>query len=124
MLFNSYHFILVFLPLSLIGYHFAGMIGATAAAAWLTLCSLGFYAFWNLNFIPLLLLSIVFNFALGQVLLHPEKNRGPLSPRAWLAIGVVGNLLPLVYFKYLGSMTAFFTAADSWSAASPLPSGA
>jgi alginate O-acetyltransferase complex protein AlgI len=117
MLFNSYYFIIVFLPLSLIGYHFAGMIGATAAAAWLTLCSLSFYALWNLNFVPLLLLSIAFNFALGQVLLHPEKNHG-LSPGTWLAVGVIGNLLPLVYFKYLGAMTAFFTAADSWSAAS------
>ncbi len=117
MLFSTYCFILVFLPLSLIGYHFAGRIGATAAAAWLTLCSLGFYAIWNLNFVPLLLTSIVINFAIGQILLHPER-RGVLSPRIWLAIGVVGNLLPLVYFKYLGAIVSFVAGADAWSAAS------
>ena len=118
MLFNSYHFILGFLPLSLVGYHFAGRVGATAAAIWLTLCSLGFYAIWNLNFVPLLLMSIILNFAIGQILLHPERERLVFAPRTWLAIGVVGNLLPLVYFKYLGAILSFFVAADAWSSAS------
>ena len=63
MLFNSYIFILVFLPLTLILYfglhHFGRKKQAQAA---LVLLSLWFYGYLNPSFIPVIIASILINF--------------------------------------------------------------
>ena len=53
MLFNSYPFILIFLPVALIGYQIAGCFHRKAVVAWLGFVSLAFYAYWR----PLFVLS-------------------------------------------------------------------
>jgi alginate O-acetyltransferase complex protein AlgI len=61
MLFNSYEFILLFLPIAVIG-HFALARASTAAAiAWPTAASLVFYAAWNPPYVALLGSSILGN---------------------------------------------------------------
>ena len=47
MLFNSYTFILLFLPVTLAGYFVLGRFGNLAPVIWLALASLAFYAFSN-----------------------------------------------------------------------------
>jgi alginate O-acetyltransferase complex protein AlgI len=104
MVFASYSFIFLFLPIAVIGYYMAARGGATYAVAWLTISSLAFYAAWNPAFVTLLLCSIAFNYGIGRALLKraTEEDSGP---RNWLlALGIAGNLLPLVYFKYLGAL--------------------
>ncbi|HWR39070.1 MAG TPA: MBOAT family O-acyltransferase [Patescibacteria group bacterium] len=64
-----------------------GAIGMLAAA------SLVFYAQWDIRFLPLLLISIVFNFLMGRAI---EHNRC----RYILTFGVVVNVGALVYYKY------------------------
>ena len=107
MLFNSYAFIMVFLPGALLGYYVSGRINATSAAAWLTLCSLAFYAYWNVVFVSMLLVSIAFNFTMGQILLASSETGSQRRLNGLLAFGVGVNLLPLFYFKYLGTILAF-----------------
>ena len=107
MLFASYNFLFVFLPAALLGYYLAAKAGANFAAAWLALCSLGFYACWNATFLILLLVSIGFNFMIGRLLLAPEREDDDRSRDRLLAIGVTGNLLPLFFFKYLGPLLSF-----------------
>src|SRR5712692_9455549 len=53
MLFNSWLFILVFLPVVLTGYFVLGRSSNVAAVIWLALASLAFYSFSNWQFVLL-----------------------------------------------------------------------
>ena len=68
MLFNSFVFVLFFLPATLIVYFWLGRIGHRSALVWLFVASLAFYAWWNPVFLGLLLGSLVLNYALGYSL--------------------------------------------------------
>ena len=97
MLFNSWEFILLFLPLTLAGYQLLARRGSWPAMVWLTAASLIFYAWWNVAFLPLLLASIGFNYALGLAI-----HRAPRpASRRWLIFAIAGNLGALGYWKYL-----------------------
>lgn len=105
MLFNSYIFVLTFLPAALLGYWVAVRISARAATVWLIACSLVFYGSWNASFLVLLLCSICFNYSVGTGLAAlPEGQR-----RRWLFfVGIAANLLLLAFYKYLGPVVNFF----------------
>src|SRR5438552_903616 len=103
MLFNSYPFILLFLPAALAGYFWLGRRSNLVPVIWLVTASLAFYAIGNWQFMALLLASIAFNYAIGYLLIAAE-----LAPsRRWaaLALGVAGDLLVLGIFKYAGFVT-------------------
>jgi D-alanyl-lipoteichoic acid acyltransferase DltB (MBOAT superfamily) len=61
--------------------------------------SLIFYGWWNPNFVPLLVASIIFNYFLGNYLVQCRNLR---RRKVCLFLGVSANLLVLVCFKYLG----------------------
>src|SRR4051794_2007509 len=111
MLFNSYSFIFVFLPIALAGYFLLARIGNFAAVIWLTLASLAFYASSNWQFVSLLLGSIAFNCFIGLALI--TSKLGPRARRAALTIGVSGDLLVLGFFKYAGFFAANLNAVFS-----------
>jgi alginate O-acetyltransferase complex protein AlgI len=91
-LFNSYEYLLWFLPATLVGFFLLGR-RPLAAQTWLTLASLFFYGWWNPWHLPLIAGSIVFNFAVAAAL-----RRG--AGGAMLAFGVAANLVLLGIFKY------------------------
>lgn len=65
MLFNSYPFMFGFLPIVLVGYFILNRLRLTLCAkVWLTLASLVFYGYWNIKYVPLILLSILFNYVM------------------------------------------------------------
>ena len=99
MLFNSYPFLLAFLPATLIGYEIAGRFHRRAVIAWLAFASLGFYAYWKPIFLLLLLGSITFNYLSASLISQSIPNR--ISSRTWLIVAISGNLAALCYFKYL-----------------------
>jgi alginate O-acetyltransferase complex protein AlgI len=111
MLFNSYQFIFLFLPVALIGYFLMGRLGNLAPVIWLALASLAFYAVSNWQFVLLLLASIAFNYLIGLVLISPRLRRAPRL--AALTAGVAGDLLVLGYFKYAGFLAANLNAVLS-----------
>ncbi len=111
MLFSSYPFIFVFLPVVLFGYFVAGRVNALAPVIWLALASLVFYAFSNWPFVALLLASIAFNYLIGWLLISRNLRAGARS--AVLAAGVSGDLLALGVFKYAGFLVANFNAVFS-----------
>ena len=84
MLFNSYPFIFLFLPVVLIGYFVLGRLGNLAPVIWLALASLAFYSFSNWQFVALLLASIAFNYVIGCLLiarkLRPGSRFAVLTP--------------------------------------------
>jgi D-alanyl-lipoteichoic acid acyltransferase DltB (MBOAT superfamily) len=98
MLFNSFPFLFVFLPVVLIGFHLLGRLGKTVAIGWLAAASLVFYAYWNPVFLVLLLGSIVFNFFCAQAI--AASSAFAVRQRVLLWIGITGNLLLLGYYKY------------------------
>ncbi|WP_428377413.1 MBOAT family O-acyltransferase [Lichenicoccus sp.] len=105
MLFNSYGFIFAFLPVSVVGFYLAGLIRHRLAAAWLVLCSLFFYGWWNPHFLLLLVGSIACNYTMSR-LIDRTRDR-PRLQAALLASGVAGNLLLLFFYKYLLASLAF-----------------
>jgi alginate O-acetyltransferase complex protein AlgI len=97
MIFNSYSFLLIFLPLALAGFGLLLRLNQGRGIIWLlSLFSLAFYAAWNPLYIPLLLCSIISNYTAGRAIRNSE---GTLR-RAILIAGIVFNLGLLAYFKY------------------------
>jgi alginate O-acetyltransferase complex protein AlgI len=106
MLFNSYTFLLWFLPISLIFYYLLGHYARSGAAKiWLIGASFVFYGWWNASFVLLLLGSIAFNYLLSLVILAAEEQ--PARQRLALTAGIGINLSALVYYKYLFALLGF-----------------
>lgn len=97
MLFNSYPFLLAFLPITLIGFFVLGRLGKGAGAAWLAACSLFFYAWWDYRYLALLLVSICANYLTGGYI---ARRPGSAQGRQALAFAVAINLVLLAYYKY------------------------
>ncbi|MRN53444.1 MBOAT family O-acyltransferase [Paenibacillus monticola] len=96
MLFNSYGFIFAFLPVVLIMYFlFIKLRYFFIAKLWLALSSLFFYGWWNMHYIPLILLSIAVNYVVGRRLLSSTARRSVI-----LILGLSFNVLLLGYYKY------------------------
>jgi D-alanyl-lipoteichoic acid acyltransferase DltB (MBOAT superfamily) len=100
MLFNSFVFIFLFLPISLVGYYAISRHNTRAAAAWLVLASFVFYGWWNALFVILLVASILGNYFIGVLLRAHEQQ--PRTQTLILTAGIAVNLLVLFYYKYLG----------------------
>ncbi len=96
-LFNSYGFIFLYLPVVLAGFFWLAPRSQRLAALWLAAASLFFYGWWNPAFVGLLLASIVFNYGTGYLIGH---LRGTCRSLPWLVGGIVCNLVLLGYFKY------------------------
>jgi len=102
MLFNSFEFIFVFLPVTLVVYFLLNKRKLTkAATAWLVFASLFFYSWWNVKYLALIVGSIIFNFAIGTALAKIAKSDGTeWSKKSVLIFGLVANVLLLGYYKY------------------------
>src|SRR4030081_1330225 len=108
MLFNSYLFIFLFLPIALIGYFALGRLGNLAPVMWLALASLCFFPGSNWQFVLLLLASVAFNYGIGLLLISQPLRDAPRF--AVLTVGVAGDLLVLGTFKYAGFLAANLNA--------------
>ena len=100
MLFNSYGFLLLFLPVTVAAFFLIARHSHAAGAAWLASASFFFYGWWSPRYVLLLAASVAFNYSVGQLC-----SRALLAGRtrqAWQITfaGVVVDLLCLGYFKY------------------------
>lgn len=109
MLFNSYQFVFVFLPVVLLVYFGLGRVNRVWAAAWLALASLVFYGYWSVKYVPLLLGSVTFNYVCGRAL---SRRAQTPQARMLLIASITANLLLLGFYKYadffLGSINDVF----------------
>jgi alginate O-acetyltransferase complex protein AlgI len=95
-LFNSFVFLFGFLPLALAGYHGLRHLGRhESAKVFLALASLFFYGWWDVRYVPLVIISVAANFAIGLLLGAKGAARAPV-----LALGIIFNLGLLGYYKY------------------------
>lgn len=111
MLFNSFIFIFAFLPITFFIYFYLNTKRLTEAGkAFLVFSSLFFYSWWNVAYLPLILTSMLFNYALGRQLSNYGDCKRPYSKKGLLAVGVVFNLSLLGYFKYSDFFITNFNA--------------
>lgn len=108
MLFNSYAFIFLYLPIVFAGMFWLGAYSHRLAALWLGVASLAFYAVWDPRFVFLLLASIGFNYAVGYWI-GINRESAASGKKLALVAAIVANLTLLGYFKY----TNFFLASVS-----------
>jgi len=93
-LFNSYQFILFFLPVTWLLYNFFFIkFNNKTAIYWLIFASLFFYCWWNPIYFFLIIGSIITNFVFGNLIFYKNK-------KIILILGIVFNLILIGYFKY------------------------
>jgi D-alanyl-lipoteichoic acid acyltransferase DltB (MBOAT superfamily) len=101
MLFNSYEFLFVFLPLVTLFFFLLNHRGYTSAAKFLLLfSSFAFYAWWNPAYLPLLLCSICVNYGCSLAMVRFSQPRDRVRKRL-MVFAVVFNVCFLGYFKYM-----------------------
>ena len=100
MLFNSYIFVLVFLPVCIIGYfllnHFAEPY---AGKLFLLGMSLWFYGYFNIVYLPIILVSMIVNYMVYVLLKSLWKPRVRM---VLLILAIIIDIGILFYFKYYG----------------------
>ena len=93
MLFNSYQFIFIFLPFTLIGYFILSKKSNIISKLFLIFVSLFFYSWWNFIYLPIIIFSILFNYNISKILYRYNQ-------KTILFISIILNLSLLGYFKY------------------------
>ena len=106
MLFNSYEFIFIFLPVCLVVFFSASKLNKSLAVLWLVLSSLFFYGWWNVYYVPLLIASVCINYFISK------RIEGSTSKKFWLILGIAVNFAVLSVCKYINLIPlgiSFFT---------------
>ena len=103
MVFSSSTFLLVFFPLTLLLYYLIGVLwtkNVTVKNSILLLASLVFYAWGEPVYIVLMILSILFNFTIGQDLDDSLSEGRARQAKVLFVCALVFNLGVLGFFKY------------------------
>jgi alginate O-acetyltransferase complex protein AlgI len=101
MLFNSYVFLLGFLPIVLLGWW--TIRGERQRLLFLTLASYVFYGWWDWRFVPLMVASTSVDYIAGA---HIAASAEHAKRKRWLVASLSFNLLILGFFKYFGFFAA------------------
>lgn len=118
MIFSTYEFILIFLPITFCGYfllqHFQYH---NLAKIWLVLASFYFYAAGSPDFFPFFLGSVVGNYVVGNTLGKLQGTEHRIERGLLLTAGVLANVGLLGYYKY----TDFFIENVNFVAGTHIP---
>ena len=97
MVFSSYPFLLLFLPIVLIGYYLLSHVkNDTYQRLFIILASLFFYGYQNVNYLALIISSIAVNYLIALAIQKAEKSWA----KGYLTLGVLFNVALIGYFKY------------------------
>ncbi len=100
MLFNSIEFLFIFLPIVFTVYFLLNRLKLiTLASSWLVMSSLYFYSYWKIEYLPIILVSMLFNYAVGRTL-STESNL-KINRRLLFIFAIVMNVGMLSYYKYM-----------------------
>lgn len=109
MLFNSYIFIFLFFPLTLLGYYTLNYSHKyKAALAFLVGMSLWFYGYNNIYYLLILIVSIIINYGIVSGMARFSNQR---PRRFFLCAGLILNLGILFIFKYYDFFISNINAA-------------
>jgi len=110
MLFNSYLFVLVFLPACLAAW-WSLPLRTEQRLALLAAASYVFYGLWDWRFTGLLAASTVLDYAIGHRLAAVSSDA---ARKRWMLASVTVNLSVLAVFKYAGFAASNFNAIAAW----------
>lgn len=99
MLFNSYEFLFLFLPIVLLGYYV--LFARRGRLVFLTLMSYVFYGWWDYRFCGLMLVSTLIDYIAGMGV---DRSSGDRRKKLWVVVSIVSNLGLLGFFKYFDLM--------------------
>jgi alginate O-acetyltransferase complex protein AlgI len=125
MIFASFEFLFLFLPIFFVVYY----LTPVRLRNWpILILSWGFYAWWRVDFLALLICVTLFTFLTSRMMV--SAGLGSRVGKLWLQAGLIGNLGVLAYFKYAnfgvdslnGVLAVANTSPITW-AAIILPAG-
>ena len=100
MIFSTYRFIFLFLPVTFFGYFILNRFRYySVAKIWLIIASLYFYGQGSPAFFPFFLASITGNYIIGTAMTRMEGSQ-TIQRKILLCIGLAGNIGLLGYYKY------------------------
>ncbi|MDD5103962.1 MAG: hypothetical protein PHX93_06245 [Candidatus Peribacteraceae bacterium] len=102
---HSVEFLFVFLPLTLLAFVCVKRLHVTGALIVLTAASVLFYALQDVNVLPILLGSLVWNYSWSFFLGQNSTTAHPLTTKLLLAVSITGNILLLAFFKYIPTLS-------------------
>ena len=112
MLFNSVEFLFIFLPITFFVYFLLNKLKLIEmATAWLVVASLAFYSYWKIDYLPLILCSMVINYSIGSTI--SKNNRLKIDKKLLFVAGIVINVGLLVYYKYFNFLIENINAVFS-----------
>ena len=110
MLFNSFVFLLLFLPVTYVVFWTLG--SAKARYVWLTITGYVFYGYWDPRFCVLMAFSTVVSYTAGLGFLRWSD---PRRRRLLLIIPITADLAILGFFKYANFLVGSFGKLLSWA---------
>ena len=126
MLFTSYSFLFLFLPLLLLVWRLVAVGAASLLHLVLLFFSAVFYVLWGPGFFLLLAALVAVNYMFGLELARPGERNGRPGRRGLLALALCVNVAPLIWFKYSGFLAQVIRQVSGWDFAfvpPPLPVG-
>jgi len=98
MLFNSYEFLILFLPITFFIFFYLSRVSFIRLRQFFLLASsLFFYGWWKPIYLPILVFSILINFYIGKNILIANKK---YQKKLFLIVGLSLDIIVLLYFKY------------------------
>ena len=96
MLFSSYEFIFIFLPITIIVYFLLNKLkNKKIQQIFLIIASLFFYAYYNIGYLAIILCSIVINFIISKIIIAKTNHK-----KLIFILGLIFNIGLLGYYKY------------------------
>jgi alginate O-acetyltransferase complex protein AlgI len=97
MLFNSYIFIFIFLPIVYLIFRLSSWFNSNVSLGILIISSLIFYSYWNIYNIFIISSSLLLNFIIGISIIKLNSN---YIRKIVYALGILFNLCFIFYYKY------------------------
>lgn len=99
MLFNSFIYLFIFLPIVLAGFYILASTGwRREVNLWLIGASLVFYGYWKMEYVLIILASILVNYSVSRLMIWSSGRR---RRKIFLILGICFNVALLGYFKYI-----------------------
>ena len=111
MLFNSYVFLFMFLPVCLAGFYLLCRISPRLGMFWLSAMSIVYYGWWEPPYLLLLFVSVALNYSSACAIAHYRAVDATRGARMVLVAALLANLLLLGYFKYFDFLLGIINQA-------------